>query len=58
MQALLRASIKQPKLEAGVDPKSVVCEFFKQGLCDKGAPPRRPRATLWDSCAARARRVR
>ena len=21
----------------GVDPKSIVCEFFKKGLCDKGA---------------------
>jgi hypothetical protein len=20
----------------GVDPKSIVCEFFKKGLCDKG----------------------
>jgi hypothetical protein len=23
-------------LELGVDPKSVVCVFFKQGLCQKG----------------------
>lgn len=36
MQALLRASIKQPKLEPGVDPKSVLCEFFKHGVCEKG----------------------
>ena len=36
MLALLRASIKQPRLEAGVDPKSVVCEFFKAGACEKG----------------------
>lgn len=33
---LLRGTIRQPKLEAGVDPKSVLCEFFKQGCCDKG----------------------
>lgn len=37
LQALLRASVKQPKLEPGVDPKSVLCEFFKAGVCDKGA---------------------
>jgi hypothetical protein len=36
MAALTRAGIKQPKLEAGVDPKSVLCEFFKQGVCEKG----------------------
>lgn len=36
MMALMRASVKQPKLEAGVDPKSVLCEFFKAGCCDKG----------------------
>ncbi len=34
--ALLRGSIKQPKLEPGVDPKSVLCEFFKAGCCEKG----------------------
>jgi uncharacterized protein (DUF305 family) len=36
MKSLLRSSIKQPKLDVGVDPKSVVCEFFKQGVCEKG----------------------
>lgn len=36
MAALLRSTIKQPKLEPGVDPKSVLCEFFKQGCCEKG----------------------
>eukprot|EP00735_Rhodelphis_limneticus_P009375 TRINITY_DN2718_c0_g1::TRINITY_DN2718_c0_g1_i1::g.27567::m.27567 TRINITY_DN2718_c0_g1::TRINITY_DN2718_c0_g1_i1::g.27567 ORF type:complete len:416 (-),score=154.78,sp/Q0JHZ2/C3H11_ORYSJ/46.93/7e-83,zf-CCCH/PF00642.19/1.5e-05,zf-CCCH/PF00642.19/1.3e+03,zf-CCCH/PF00642.19/1.1e+03,zf-CCCH_2/PF14608.1/1.4,zf-CCCH_2/PF14608.1/74 TRINITY_DN2718_c0_g1_i1:670-1848(-) len=25
------------KVEAGVDPKSVICQFFKQGLCVKGS---------------------
>jgi hypothetical protein len=34
---LQRASIKQKPLEPGVDPKSVVCEFFRAGCCDKGA---------------------
>lgn len=36
MAALLRGSIKQPKLDPGVDPKSVLCEFFKAGCCEKG----------------------
>ena len=39
LAALLRAAVKQPKLEAGVDPKSVLCEFFKAGVCEKGACP-------------------
>jgi len=26
----------QPKAPIGVDPKSIVCEFFKKGLCTKG----------------------
>jgi hypothetical protein len=25
-----------PLVAAGVDPKSVVCEFFRHGRCDKG----------------------
>ncbi|KAG1679483.1 hypothetical protein FOA52_011082 [Chlamydomonas sp. UWO 241] len=29
-------SVKQPKLAPGVDPKSVVCEFFRHGQCTKG----------------------
>jgi hypothetical protein len=29
-------AIKQPKLQPGVDPKSVVCEFFRAGQCAKG----------------------
>jgi len=24
------------QLEPGVDPKSVLCEFFKAGCCEKG----------------------
>jgi len=30
------ATIKQPKVPAGVDPKSIVCEFFRKGACQKG----------------------
>lgn len=29
--------IVQPKVPFGVDPKSVLCEFFKQGVCNKGS---------------------
>ena len=29
--------IQQQKVPFGVDPKSVLCEFFKKGLCSKGA---------------------
>ncbi|KAI3402506.2 TMA46 [Candida oxycetoniae] len=29
--------IQQQKVPFGVDPKSVLCEFFKQGLCTKGS---------------------
>lgn len=28
--------IVQPKVPFGVDPKSVLCEFFKAGVCNKG----------------------
>lgn len=28
---LFKSAIKQPKVEAGVDPKSILCEFFKAG---------------------------
>ncbi|GAM20581.1 hypothetical protein SAMD00019534_037560 [Acytostelium subglobosum LB1] len=35
---ILRPSIVQPKVPLGVDPKSIVCEFFKQGAqCAKGS---------------------
>eukprot|EP00879_Flechtneria_rotunda_P000405 GHRR01000499.1.p1 GENE.GHRR01000499.1~~GHRR01000499.1.p1 ORF type:complete len:428 (+),score=188.99 GHRR01000499.1:217-1500(+) len=33
---LFALAIKQPKVPAGVDPKSVVCEFFRHGQCTKG----------------------
>jgi hypothetical protein len=26
----------EPQIPHGVDPKSIVCEYFKQGLCRKG----------------------
>lgn len=33
---LFKLAISQPKVPAGVDPKSIVCEFFKAGQCTKG----------------------
>lgn len=30
-------SVKQPELPPGVDPKTVLCEFFKHGCCSKTA---------------------
>ncbi|KAI7837815.1 hypothetical protein COHA_008303 [Chlorella ohadii] len=33
---LFAMSIKQPKVPAGVDPKSIVCEYFRHGQCTKG----------------------
>jgi len=36
MKALFAAAITQPKVPKGVDPKSIVCEFFKQATCAKG----------------------
>eukprot|EP00775_Hariotina_reticulata_P008380 gene8380-8564_t len=36
LNELFAAAIKQPKVPAGVDPKSVVCEFFRHGQCTKG----------------------
>jgi hypothetical protein len=36
LAAMIAGSIKQPKLAPGVDPKSVVCEFFRAGQCTKG----------------------
>lgn len=37
MAKLLCNVIVQPKLPPGTDPKSVLCEFFKAGKCNKGA---------------------
>lgn len=36
MNALFAVSIKQPRIPPGVDPKSIVCEFFRHGKCTKG----------------------
>lgn len=36
LQALKRTTIRQATVPPGVDPKSVLCEYFKQGVCDKG----------------------
>lgn len=36
LELLFAATIKQPKVPAGVDPKSVLCEFFRHGQCTKG----------------------
>eukprot|EP01118_Nematostelium_gracile_P004802 TRINITY_DN15730_c0_g1_i1.p1 TRINITY_DN15730_c0_g1~~TRINITY_DN15730_c0_g1_i1.p1 ORF type:complete len:373 (-),score=146.54 TRINITY_DN15730_c0_g1_i1:90-1208(-) len=33
---LFKPTVQQTKVPLGVDPKSVVCEFFKKGLCTKG----------------------
>eukprot|EP01133_Synstelium_polycarpum_P016095 gene16095-19152_t len=33
---LLKPSIVQPKVPLGVDPKSIVCEFFRANQCNKG----------------------
>ncbi|XP_022744569.1 zinc finger CCCH domain-containing protein 11-like [Durio zibethinus] len=33
---LFKIAVTQPKVPAGVDPKSIVCEFFKVGQCTKG----------------------
>ncbi|KAJ0407864.1 hypothetical protein ATCC90586_007210 [Pythium insidiosum] len=36
LKSLFAAAITQPKVPPGVDPKSIVCEFFKAGVCTKG----------------------
>jgi hypothetical protein len=33
---LLGKPVQTQKVPFGVDPKTVVCEFFKKGMCDKG----------------------
>jgi hypothetical protein len=33
---LFAVAIKQPKVPVGVDPKSIVCEYFRHGQCTKG----------------------
>ncbi|CAI5730344.1 unnamed protein product [Hyaloperonospora brassicae] len=36
LKSLFAASIRQPALPPGTDPKSVLCAFFKAGVCTKG----------------------
>lgn len=36
LNELFKVAISQPKVPVGVDPKSVVCEFFRHGQCAKG----------------------
>lgn len=36
LASLFAVAVKQPKLQPGVDPKSVVCEFYRAGQCTKG----------------------
>lgn len=36
-RALFSKAMPTQKVTTGVDPKSVVCAYFKQGLCNKGA---------------------
>ncbi|KAF5184359.1 Zinc finger ccch domain-containing protein 15-like protein [Thalictrum thalictroides] len=33
---LFKVAVSQPKVPLGVDPKSILCEFFKAGQCAKG----------------------
>ncbi|KAK9180669.1 hypothetical protein WN944_023803 [Citrus x changshan-huyou] len=33
---LFKVVVTQPKVPVGVDPKSILCEFFKAGQCQKG----------------------
>ncbi|KAB2622271.1 zinc finger CCCH domain-containing protein 11-like [Pyrus ussuriensis x Pyrus communis] len=33
---LFKVAISQPKVPVGVDPKSILCEFYKAGQCRKG----------------------
>lgn len=34
--ALFQTAITQPKVPFGVDPKTIMCAFFKAGICEKG----------------------
>ncbi|KAG9134531.1 hypothetical protein Leryth_000875 [Lithospermum erythrorhizon] len=36
LNELFKVAISQPKVPLGVDPKSILCEFFKHGQCAKG----------------------
>ncbi|CAN0881392.1 Zinc finger CCCH domain-containing protein 11 [Linum grandiflorum] len=36
LNELFKIAVSQPKVPPGVDPKSILCEFFKVGQCTKG----------------------
>ncbi|KAM7492122.1 hypothetical protein LguiA_035043 [Lonicera macranthoides] len=36
LNELFKIAVVQPKVPVGVDPKSILCEFFKAGQCAKG----------------------
>ncbi|XP_020538166.1 zinc finger CCCH domain-containing protein 11 isoform X2 [Jatropha curcas] len=36
LNELFKVAVSQPKVPIGVDPKSILCEFFKVGQCAKG----------------------
>jgi hypothetical protein len=36
LNEIFKPVISKQKIEAGVDPKSILCAFFKQGQCSKG----------------------
>lgn len=33
---LFKTALVQPKVPFGVDPKTIMCVFFKNGVCEKG----------------------
>jgi len=33
---LFKTALVQPKVPFGVDPKTIMCVFFKAGVCEKG----------------------
>lgn len=36
LNEIFKVAIQQPKVPVGVDPKSIVCEYFRHGQCAKG----------------------
>ncbi|BFG36050.1 hypothetical protein CerSpe_223240 [Prunus speciosa] len=36
LNELFKVAVSQPKVPVGVDPKSILCEFYKVGQCAKG----------------------
>jgi hypothetical protein len=33
---LFKTALVQPKVPFGVDPKTIMCVFFRAGVCEKG----------------------